>query len=73
MFCSRIYRCSHSRIDIDAYSVSFFINGKINLNSYQKSCCIKKNGAGDGNRTHVIGLGSRRSAIELHPRETLNI
>ena len=27
-------------------------------------------GAGDGNRTHVIGLGSRRSAIELHPHIT---
>ena len=26
-------------------------------------------GAGDGNRTHVIGLGSRRSTIELHPHE----
>ena len=24
-------------------------------------------GAGDGNRTHIIGLGSRRSATELHP------
>ena len=27
----------------------------------------KKWGAGDGNRTHMIGLGSRRSATELHP------
>ena len=27
----------------------------------------KENGAGDGNRTHIIGLGSRRSATELHP------
>jgi hypothetical protein len=25
-------------------------------------------GAGDGNRTHVTGLGSQRSTIELHPR-----
>ena len=25
-------------------------------------------GAGDGNRTHAIGLGSRSSTIELHPR-----
>lgn len=32
MFCSRIYRCSD--IDIGAYSVSFFINGKKILNSY---------------------------------------
>lgn len=24
-------------------------------------------GAGDGNRTHMIGLGGRRSAVELHP------
>ena len=24
-------------------------------------------GAGDGNRTHVTGLGSQRSTIELHP------
>ena len=36
------------------------------------TCRSQKNGAGDGNRTHVIGLGSRRSAIELHPRKTLN-
>ena len=26
------------------------------------------NGAGDGNRTHAICLGSKSSAIELHPR-----
>lgn len=26
-------------------------------------------GAGDGNRTRVLSLGSSRSAIELHPRE----
>ena len=25
-------------------------------------------GAGDGNRTHVAGLGSQCSTIELHPR-----
>ena len=30
----------------------------------------RKNGAGDGNRTHVIGLEGRRSAIELHPQST---
>ena len=27
-------------------------------------------GAGDGNRTHAICLGSKSSAIELHPPET---
>ena len=37
------------------------------------TCRSQKNGAGDGNRTHVIGLGSRRSAIELHPRKMQNI
>src|SRR4249919_601851 len=26
-----------------------------------------RTGAGDGNRTHAIGLGSRSSTIELHP------
>ncbi len=26
-------------------------------------------GAGDGNRTHITGLGSQRSATELHPRK----
>ena len=36
------------------------------------TCRLQKNGAGDGNRTHVIGLGSRRSAIELHPRKMKN-
>ena len=29
---------------------------------------IRKNGADDGNRTHVTGLGSRRFTIKLHPR-----
>ncbi len=28
---------------------------------------LLKCGAGDGNRTHVAGLGSRCSTIELHP------
>ena len=28
-------------------------------------------GAGDGNRTHVIGLEGRRSAIELRPQKVL--
>ncbi|VFU18229.1 hypothetical protein SCFA_40018 [anaerobic digester metagenome] len=30
-----------------------------------------KYGAGDGNRTHVIGLEGRRSTIELHPLEMI--
>ena len=33
---------------------------------------VLSNGAGDGNRTHIIGLGSRRSATELHPRWILS-
>ena len=28
--------------------------------------------AGDGNRTHVISLGSWSSAIELHPQQVWN-
>ena len=28
-------------------------------------------GAGDGNRTHAIGLGSRSSTIELHPHKKI--
>ena len=28
-------------------------------------------GADDGNRTRVSGLGSERSAIELHPRDNM--
>ena len=28
---------------------------------------FKNDGAGDGNRTHIAGLGSRCSATELHP------
>src|SRR5690554_687784 len=30
----------------------------------------RRSGAGDGNRTHVKSLGSSRSTIELHPRNT---
>ena len=29
---------------------------------------FKNDGAGDGNRTHIAGLGSRCSTTELHPR-----
>ena len=31
---------------------------------------ILLDGAGDGNRTHAICLGSKSSAIELHPRDS---
>jgi hypothetical protein len=30
---------------------------------------LAKVGAGDGNRTHVVGLGSRCITIMLHPLE----
>ena len=31
---------------------------------------VRKDGAGDGNRTHVLSLGSSHSTIELRPRQT---
>ena len=42
-------------------------------NALEGRCSIqlsygRKAGAGDGNRTHVVGLEGRNSTIELHPR-----
>ena len=40
--------------------------------SIQLSYWRKKNGAGDGNRTHVTSLEGWNSTIELHPRHNVS-
>jgi tRNA (guanine-N7-)-methyltransferase len=43
-----------------------FDEGLSGIKGVQSNACF--DGAGDGNRTHAIGLGSRSSTIELHPQ-----
>lgn len=50
--------------------MTFFIQPE---NQQKKVINGNLSGAGEGNRTPVISLGSWNSAIELHPHESIGI